>query len=261
MYADQDSNRIESPSTKVNSDLIKETLIEQFGGKKADWKRLPGRHKDDSGSIVRDFENRKTGEKYRVVQDRPDSFYIETEADASLDQLSVPTQSGLSETLLETDPEKIKIAKAFIGSESKDGLLDGILSGSELEAYDNCREIPDRLIEEAGIAIANLHCFAISEMDEELMAWITPIAHFEKYECCSDETGPISDLLPDFAEAMESCWECCDPALKTPEKIAQRLQQLGFCWHKGFQEFCDGISDERLTVDLSKVLKPIDEEV
>ena len=79
MYAQPESDRIESASIKVNSDTIKEALQENFGGRKADWKRPPGRHKDDSGAIVRDFENKSTGQKLRVIQDRPDSFYIESD--------------------------------------------------------------------------------------------------------------------------------------------------------------------------------------
>jgi hypothetical protein len=145
----------------------------------------------------------------------------------------------MAEGALETDPAKNAAADKIIR----------IVMGDEERADDDDADygVPQVLLDQAGKALANRYCFAISEEDGSLNAMITPIRYFEEEGCCSDQTGPISHLLPKCGEAMESTWECYRDDVHTPLQFSAYLKGLGFVWNKDFQDFID----KKLTRELS----------
>lgn len=144
---------------------------------------------------------------------------------------------------IEADPVKNAAADQIIGI---------VMGDIERDNGDNTSYgVPQKLIDEAGKALANRYCFAIGTQDGSLNARITPIRFYKEEGRCGDQTGPINSLLPKCGEIKGSTWEFYDPEIKTPLDAAKYLQQLGFFWNKGFQNSID----KSLTKELS-VLEP-----
>jgi hypothetical protein len=157
-------------------------------------------------------------------------------------KLTALIQPGVS---VETDPAKNRSADEAIG------IIMGELPQDESDDADY--GVPRALVNAAGKALANRYCFAICGEEGYLTALITPIRHFKLEGACSDQSGPIDDLLPPrTVNASESTWEFYDPAIKTPLDAAKALQQAGFFWNRDFQEFIDS----SLTKDLSSLEQP-----
>lgn len=141
-----------------------------------------------------------------------------------------PVAKVVSGPVLETDATMNAAA---------DEVIAYVMGDKTSDDEDDAWGVPPALVEKAGKALANRHCFALSMEDGSLSAMITPIRYFEKEGACSDQTGPIDHLLPKCAELMESTWEFYDPSIKTPADAAKYLQSLGFVWNRDFQDFID----------------------
>ncbi len=102
--------------------------------------------------------------------------------------------------------------------------------------------------DQADKLLASLYCFALNNEDGYLTAMITPIRYFESHGCCSDQSGPIGQILDKCGEAMESTWEFYDDAIKTPADAANYLMDKGIVWNKDFQDFIDSTLTKELTV-------------
>jgi len=135
-----------------------------------------------------------------------------------------------------------------------------IIMGEEAESKgDNINWGVDQdLIDQAGLALANRYYFGVIEEDDELSVMTTPIKYFEQNGCCSDQTGPISHLLPVCGELAESTWECYDDNVKTVVDAAKHMQQNGFLWSKDFQNFLDSAQTEKIEKALKQNSKPSD---
>lgn len=165
--------------------------------------------------------------------------------------MSKKETSPATGTSLENDPHKNAVADKIIA----------MLMGDEERPEDDDNDetyggIPLSMVKEAGKALANRYCFAIST-DEygTLAAMITPTRYFEENGCCDDQDGPISDILPPrVGNAMEATWEFYDEKIKTPLDAAHELQAYGFVWNKAFQEYIDEGND----VKVLPMLKELD---
>jgi hypothetical protein len=177
----------------------------------------------------------------------PQSVFQELETALKKETPPPSPQPGVS---IETDPAKNKAA---------DKVIDIIMNGPWLDESDDVEwGVPKALVKEAGKALANRHCFAISGNEGYGMtALITPIKHFEKEGACSDQSGPVDDLLPPrVGNASESEWEFYDPAVKTALDAAKSLQEYGFFWNRDFQEFIDSSLTKELSVLEKSAAKP-----
>jgi len=114
--------------------------------------------------------------------------------------------------------------------------------------------VPKDVLETAGKALANRYIFAVADMDDEISVMTTPLRYFVEEGCCSDQTGPIHDLIPKGGELMESCWEIYEKGVDTAVDAAKYMQAQGFLWNKGFQDFIDAAQ----TADIAKALAPQD---
>ena len=126
-----------------------------------------------------------------------------------------------------------------------DAVIDFIMSGADA--------VPPNLLKDAGEALANRYCFAIcydETADDYFCAMVTPLRYFEETGVCSDQTGPISHLLPKCTDVMASTWEIQDRKIKTVADAARYFQKLGFIWHKNFQDFIDDDYTKELSSNL-----------
>ena len=148
---------------------------------------------------------------------------------------------------LETDPAQNAVA---------DKIIDILVGDAESPDEDAYYGIPDDMLKAAGKALANRYCFAVCVEEEEYadepLVMVTPIRYFEENGCCDDQSGPISDLLPRCAEAMESTWEIYHDSVNSPETAAAYLQSLGFVWNKDFQEFIDNKWTDKIEQSLTE---------
>src|SRR5690606_2599217 len=126
----------------------------------------------------------------------------------------------ISAPILESDPAANAAADKVVA----------IIMGDEKGVGPDGWDVPQSLLDTAGRSLANRHVFAM--MGEEMggedgipYAMITPKVFFEREGHVSDQTGPVHDLLPKAAEAMESTWEIYSGA-KTPVEGAEYLQSL-----------------------------------
>ncbi|MBL1147713.1 MAG: hypothetical protein HND56_12730 [Pseudomonadota bacterium] len=112
--------------------------------------------------------------------------------------------------------------------------------------------VPKAVLEKAGKALANRYIFAVEDMDGEIAVMTSPLRYFVENGCCSDQTGPISDLIPKGGELMESSWEIYEKGVDTAVDAAKYMQKQGFFWNKDFQNFIDASQ----TADIAKALAP-----
>jgi hypothetical protein len=201
---------------ETTSDKLKELLSRHplFGGKPDEWKRT-SKKKNEAGHIVREFQNRASGQELVVVQLDETRFMVaQKTAKAPLSHF--PS--------IETDPAKNKLADEALAS---------------YNAMDEASEdgTADAKAKKAGKAFANRICFAYCAMDKMMgPAWITSPAGSE---CHSDIHIPLEHLLPAFAgEAMENTWDLTGDPL-SPLERALDLMSRGFIFDRDFQAFID----------------------
>lgn len=216
-----------------------------------DWKRT-GKAKNAEGQWVRDFANKKTGETLAVTEMEDGYFNLkgkDLEANVRLpEQFLKAAKPALSQAVIETDPAKNLAADEVIRR------IMGDITEDESEDLD--WGVPKKLLDDAGKALANRHLFALSaEGGDEVYAMITPIRFYQEEGHLSDQSGPISHLLPRAGEAMESTWEIYEKGVKTPVQTAQYLQSLGFEWSRDFQDFIDS----SLTKEIGKAVEALED--
>ncbi|MBI1216561.1 MAG: hypothetical protein GC185_12185 [Alphaproteobacteria bacterium] len=238
-------------SKPTTSDYLKLVFKYAAESDADDWKRL-SKKKNADGQWVREFENRATGSRLTVTEMEQGYFNVKgkdieaniriPESFAQAAQKPAAPASGL---YVETDPAKNAAADKALR------IIMGDEEGADYDDDDASYGVPDALVKQAGKALANRYCFAVSEEDDMLSAMITPIRYFEEEGCCSDQTGPIYDLLPKCAELMESTWEIFEEGVDTPVKAAQYLQSLGFRWNRDFQDFIDASQTKTLAAALA----------
>lgn len=142
-------------------------------------------------------------------------------------------------------------------------ILMGDVDMADEDEADTSFGVPLDLVRRAGVALANRHVFAI-ETDEDgaIAVMITPTRHFEETGYCSDQSGPVDDILPArMGNLAESQWEFYDPAIKTPLDAAKKLQDAGFVWNAAFQDFIDAKHTTKLEIGLGRALLPVEKGV
>lgn len=149
---------------------------------------------------------------------------------------------------IETDPAANDAANEAIA------IIMGDVPGAEDDDAD--WGVPQALLDKAGKALANRYVFAVSNEDGEISVMTSPLRHFVEEGCCSDQTGPISHLIPKGGELMESTWEIYDGSVKTAADAAQYMQNCGFFWNKDFQNFIDSSLTEEIATALKPAEKP-----
>jgi hypothetical protein len=112
--------------------------------------------------------------------------------------------------------------------------------------------VPKALLDKAGKALANRYIFAVADEDGEVSVLTSPLRYFIEEGCVTDQTGPISDLIPKGGNLCDSTWEIYDSSVKTAADAAKYMQDCGFFWNKGFQDFIDS----SLTEEIAAALKP-----
>jgi hypothetical protein len=240
----------------TTSDQLKLFFQHALQTNEKEWKRV-SKSKNADGQDVREFENRKSGERLTVTETAAGQFNAkgrvngqDVEANIAFPQeFFTAAQKAAVDKTAEAEAAADKIIRIQMGEEE----------GSE--DRDAVYGVKESLVKQAGKALAARYCFAMcGDADEEdgMYAMITPIRYFEARGCCSDQTGPIGDLLPDFADVMESTWECCDESVTSIEEAAKRLQSYGFVWNRDFQDFICKDYTARLETALSgaKSAKP-----
>jgi len=130
-----------------------------------------------------------------------------------------------SNTSVETDPVKNAAADKVIAI-----IEDYMIKEPDGMYFD----IPKKLLEDAGKALANRFYFAVG--DEGSVA-VTPIKYFEHKGCmCEDfEPWPINHLIPNCITTQEPYRDIANAALRTPLDVAKYMQQLGFVWNRECQ--------------------------
>ena len=233
----------------TTSDQLKQVFETVLKSDPDDWKRV-SKSKNDEGQWVREFENRDSGARVTVTEMEDGTFNISgkgAETNISLgDSFAASAAPGLS---------KPDIMYGTLANEAADKAIAIIMNDTpredtEDEDFEDSEwGVPKETLDTAGKALANRYCFAINGNDDEGMtANITPIRFYQEEGHCSDQTGPVSHLLPDCGGVAESTWECSDPKVKTPVDFAQHLQKMGFQWSRDFQDYIDASHTE----DLSK---------
>lgn len=164
--------------------------------------------------------------------------------DAHKDALKPVAKAADVGPYIETDPAANAAANEALA------IIMGDLPYSEADDAD--WGVPQALIDKAGKALANRYIFAVSNEDGEISVMTSPLRHFIEEGCCSDQTGPISHLIPKGGELMESTWEIYDANVKTAADAAKYMQDCGFFWNKDFQNFID----PALTEEIAAALKP-----
>lgn len=238
------------PTTSDQLKLVFETVLQSNAN---DWKRGP-KSKNEEGQWVRAFENKQTGQQIAVTEMEDGYFNIKgKDINANV---RLPQQFLKAAATALSAPD---IAYGPIANEAADEALAIIMNEApEADEDDENAEwgVPKKILDDAGKALANRHCFALCSEDGTISAMITPIRYFREEGCCSDQTGPVSHLLPRCGELMESTWECYDPKVKTAEDFAKYLQAQGFQWSRDFQSYIDA----SLTSSLSKKIAALEDE-
>jgi len=233
-------------SKPTTSDYLKLVFQHVVQSDADDWKRL-SKKKNDDGQWVREFENKDSGDRLTVTEMEKGYFNVkgkDLEANvripnaflAAAQKPAAPksTAQGAAGPVIETDPAKNAAADAVIR------ILMGEDPAADYDDPDADWGVPNKLVEEAGLALANRHCFAIMAEEGDIpYAMITPIRFFEQEGHCSDQSVPVHELMPKCGEAMESTWEIYEKGVDTPVEAARYLQSLGFQWDRGFQDFID----------------------
>ena len=233
----------------TTSDQLKLVFEHVLHSDPKDWKRT-ARSTNEEGQAVREFTNNKNGAIITVTEMEDGYFNLkgkDLEANVRL-----PAQFLKASAPALSTPEMIY---GPIANEAADKAIAIIMNDepraeTEDEDFDGSEwGVPKKLLDDAGKALANRHCFAISGEDEDcLSAMITPIRFFQEEGHCSDQSGPVGHLLPKCAEEMESTWGCYEKSVKTHADYAQYLQKQGFQWSRDFQNYIDA----SLTEEISK---------
>jgi hypothetical protein len=244
---------MKKPTTSDQLKLIFQHVLESDAD---DWKRI-SKSRNDAGQWVREFENVHDGKRITVTETDEGKFSIKGEGlDANVsmpEQFKAAAAPALSMPDFATGPMANEAADKAIaiimGDEERADTEDEDFEGSEWG-------VPKDVLDQAGKALANRHCFAICDQDGSLTANITPIRHYEAEGACSDQSGPIRHLLPKCGEAMESTWECYQKGVDTPGALAKFLQAQGFQWSREFQEFIDS----KLTTSLGREIAAMEDQ-
>jgi hypothetical protein len=241
----------------TTSDQLKQAFATALHTDPDDWKR-GAKSKNDEGLWVREFENKKNGDIVAAIELEDGRFLCKKEGwsetiTLASEQFSKKAAAPLSQPEIMYGPIANEAADKAIAiimnDEQRAETEDEDFEGSEWG-------VPKKLLDDAGKALANRHCFAICGEDDSLTAMITPIRYYKEEGCCSDQSGPVGHLLPKCAEAMESTWECYEKGVKTPADFAKYLQAQGFQWSRDFQDYIDG----NLTKTLSKQIAAMEDE-
>lgn len=216
------------------SDYLKFAFATVLQSDEKDWKRV-GTSTDAGGQKIREFENKKTGERLTATHTAEGHFEIRGRANGEDVTLNIALPAAFAQSATK------KTASSMTPAEAAKKIA-AIMSDDELgdsEKYEDSWGVPPALLKKAGKALAAEYIFAVCVTDddaEEVFAMITPARYFEKYGHCSDQSGPIDDLLPRCATTMESTWECYSDQVKTAGDFAVYLRDLGFVWNKDFQK-------------------------
>lgn len=244
---------MKKPTTSDKLKLVFQVALESDP---ADWKR-EARSKNEEGQTIREFRNKKTGETVTVTEMEDGYYNLKgkgLEANVRLPEqfsgAAGPTKR-ISATIIETDPAANAAADKAIAI---------IMNEEPAEDDDNDDApwgVPQSLLDTAGKALANRHVFALMGEEEGggdvPMAMITPLRFYQEEGHVSDQSGPISHLLPRAAEAMESTWEIYEKGIKTPVEAAEYLQSLGFQWSRDMQNFIDASLTKELEARIQAV--------
>ncbi len=227
---------MKKPTTSDQLKLVFQALLHSDAD---EWKRGP-KSKNDEGQWVREFENKTTGAQVAVTELGEGQFNVKgKDLDANI---SLPAQFRKNAAPALSQPE---IAYGPIANEAADEAI-AIIMGDKPRANTDGEDfegsewgVPKKILDDAGKALANRHCFAICGEDDSLTALITPIRVFKEEGHCSDQSGPVGHLLPKCGQAQESTWECYEKNVKTPADFAKYLQAQGFQWSRDFQDYID----------------------
>jgi hypothetical protein len=212
----------------TTSDQIKDLLAVTLDTEVDDWKR-DSKKKNAEGLWVRQFTNGATHETVSVTQGRDGSLMLKT---GNGELIDISVEVGELRNAMQIPPA------AFESDRAKNDAADKVVAymTGETDEPEDYRE-KDRLVDEAGRALANRYCFAVSQADGIIYCMMTPGRYFERTGACSDATGPLSHLMPNCSEMCDATWEI--GGVNTPVEGAKYLHSLGFVWNSGFQDVID----------------------
>lgn len=214
-------------SDEMKAILVAISTMPSYG---EDWKRL-SKKKNEQGQLVREFQNKATGEQFALTEQGGGKVSIQRTAESRVKPGPSP--------IIETDPAK---------NEAADKLIDLIISG---EFHEEDSYQMERLIQKAWTALANRYLFAYCETEDGACWVLTPQKHWKETGYVFDQHSPIHNLMPsNAAEVTEATW-MIDPEYFPPMRRAADLMARGFIFDPDFQRFIDDKQEKMIDVILN----------
>ncbi len=198
---------------RTTSDAMKDLLvaISAMPSSGDDWKRL-SKKKNEAGQLVREFQNKATGEQFALTEVGGGEVTIQQTVRSRVVPAPFP--------VMEADKARNEAAARLLAE------------------YDELDEDEvHRLQQKAGVALANRFCFAYCQTDDGPCWIIAPMD--EAFGGDMEQTGIIGHLMPiNAGEVTEATW-VITPEYFSPLRRAADFMARGFIFDPEFQRNVD----------------------